>query len=109
MFDQLAEPVGAITNDVQDRAEHFFAERCGVFDFENMRRDEEAIFGRVTGKMHTRGFLHFRDMGIKPCFRLRIDHRADMRIQFAWIADFQFARGFRDHRDHSVGDVFLNA
>ena len=41
--------------------------------------------------------------------RLRVDDRANIDADVARIADFEFARGAGDHRDHPVGDILLQA
>ncbi len=61
------------------------------------------------GINETRRTFRRRNRGFQIVFGGLVDHRADMGGDIARIADRQFARRARDHRDHLIGDIFLQA
>ena len=109
-FDRLQhaiEPVGGVAHHMQDRSEHLFCQLIGIGQFEDMRRDVNAL-RRSPGEMHTRFFFHSGDMGPQLPLGFIVNHGPDLGGQFPRIADSQFARSACNHLDHAIGDIVLN-
>ena len=98
---------------MQHRAEDFAIERGDPIEFDDGGRDIGPV-GRQTAvpipaKFHAIRTLLLGKPIVQVRLGLRIDHRADMRADAPWVANFQFARGACQHVEHWLGDILLQA
>ena len=95
---------------MQHRAEMLGGEVGDLVKPDDVRGDEGAAERRHAAGIGDAALsLHRRDMGIEPLLGGCVDHRADMGLDLAGVAEPEHAGGALDHLDHLVGDVLLHA
>ena len=81
-------------------------------DFDEGGRKEGSL-GRGGGERqlkHRRaGGTHALDVRVERGARVGVDHRPDVRVEAARVADDQFRHRALEHGEHALGDVALQA
>ena len=101
--------VGAIAHHMQDRTEHLAIKCFDAIELEDVGRHERTASRRQARIVHARRLLHTRDVPLEHGFGLAVDHRTDVGRRLARIADPELARSARDHLDHGIRDIVLQA
>src|SRR5664279_2496329 len=98
-----------VANHVQDWAKHLSREPPGICQLEDAWRHVEAMTRGRAAIVQARLSAQPADMCLQTIAGLAVDDRSDMSLNISRISDMEFAGGPRDHLDHAICYIVLNA